>query len=185
MKQETSKKSRKWLWLVSGAVVLLAIGGFQFGQTDWSVFVLIFLAGAIYTIGSIPYYRALEIEESTNLGIFIQLAPVMYLILGWVFLGESISLMQLFSILVILLAPLLIVLTTRRRSRKVKLRAILYAFVYVLFMFSIFSQTFLVMFFTSSTAALHCSSVSAVTAMTRSLEVTSSGSWYSSIFRIA
>lgn len=115
------------------AVILLAITGFSFGQTELPIFLLIIFSGAIYTIGGIPYYRALEIEESTNIGIFVQLAPVLYLVLGWLFLGESFSLYQLIAIPVILLAPLIIVFSTRKRSRKIKIRAIFYAFLYILF----------------------------------------------------
>ena len=115
------------------AIILIAVTGFNFGSTEPYIFLLIILAGAIYTIGAIPYYRALEIEESTNLGIFVQLAPILYLILGWVFLNESFSVYQLIAIPIILLAPLIIVANARKRSRKVKLRAVLYAFLYVLF----------------------------------------------------
>ena len=115
------------------AIILIAIMGFSLGNTELYIIILAILAGAIYTIGGIPYYRALEIEESTNLGIFIQIAPILYLILGWMFLGESFSITQLIAIPIILLAPLIIVMTSRKRSRKVKLRAVLYAFLYILF----------------------------------------------------
>ncbi|MBR2709141.1 EamA family transporter [Candidatus Saccharibacteria bacterium] len=115
------------------ALILMAITDFNFGNTELYIFFLIIFAGAIYTIGGIPYFKALEIEESTNIGIFIQLSPILYLILGWLFLNESFSINQLFAIPIILLAPIIIVANTRKRSRKIKLRAILYAFIYVLF----------------------------------------------------
>ena len=113
------------------ALIILIICGFNFGQTELSVFFIIILSGAIGAIAAIPYYRALEIEESTNIGIFIQLAPILYIIFGYFFLGESFSLNQLLAIFIILLAPALIVATTRKRSRKIKIRAVCYAFLYV------------------------------------------------------
>lgn len=115
------------------ATTILLINGFSFGQTELHVFLLIILAGAISSFSAIPYYRALEIEESTNLGIFIQLAPILYLVLGFFFLGESFSLNQLLAIFIILLAPALIIFTTKKRSRKIKIRAVFYAFLYVFF----------------------------------------------------
>ena len=118
--------------IITALIMLLAMG-FSFVQTDPSIIFLIIFAGALYALGGIPYYRALEIEESTNIGIFIQLAPILYLLLGWMFLGESFSLFQLIAIPVILLAPIIIVATTRKRSRKIKIRAVIYAFAYVLF----------------------------------------------------
>lgn len=114
------------------SVVILIIAGFSFEQLDPVIVGLIVLSGVLSSIAEIFYYWALGIEDSTNLGIFIQLAPIMYLILGWMFLGETVSPLQLLSIAIILVAPILIVVTTRKRSRKVKMRAILLAFLYVL-----------------------------------------------------
>ena len=78
-----------------------------------------------------PYYRALELDDSTNIGIFTQLSPVLYLIFGWFLLDQSFSPIQLLAFFIILSAPFLIVLTTRKRSRKIKIRAVFYAFLYV------------------------------------------------------
>ena len=93
---------------------------------------MLFIAGMMSGIAGIPYFKALEIDNSTNLGIFIQLAPILYLVLGWMFLGETISIMQLVAFVVILLAPILIITTTRKKSRKIRIRAVFYAFLYVL-----------------------------------------------------
>lgn len=114
------------------AIVILAIVGFSFDQFDPATIGLLLLSGVLLGIAEIPYYIALGIEDSTNLGIFIQLAPILYLILGWLFLGEVITPIQLIAIAIILVAPIMIVLTSRKRSRKVKLHAIFLAFLYVL-----------------------------------------------------
>ena len=92
---------------------------------------IFFLSGLLTSFAGIPYYKALELDNSINLGIFIQLAPILYLILGWFFLDETFSLFQLIAFAIILSAPLLIVLKTKKRSRKIKLKAIFYSFIYV------------------------------------------------------
>ena len=118
---------------IIGAIILgISIYNFGFGQLDLPTALLLILSGVLSSIAEIPYYVALGIENSTNLGIFIQLAPIFYLVLGWLLLGETFSPIQLIAIAVILIAPLLIVMTSRKRSRKVKLRAILFAFLYVI-----------------------------------------------------
>ena len=113
------------------AIVALIIMRFNFFEADLGNIGLLLLAGALCSFAGIPYFRALELDDSTNIGIFIQLAPVMYLILGWLFLGETFSPIQLLSFAIIISAPLLIVFTAKKRSRKVKLRAVFFAFLYV------------------------------------------------------
>lgn len=114
------------------AIIILIVAGFSFSQFDSSVLGLLLLAGVLLSIAEIPYYLSLAIEDSTNLGIFGQLAPILYLIFGWLFLGDTFSPIQLLAIGIILVAPVLIVITSRKNSRKVKLRAALLACLYVL-----------------------------------------------------
>lgn len=97
----------------------------------WVYFAIIG-TGLIASVASIAYYRALEIEDSTNIAIFIQLAPVFYLIFGWFLLNERFSPMQFVSFAVILMAPFLIVAKTRKNRRQAKLRAIALAATYVI-----------------------------------------------------
>lgn len=114
------------------AISILLATNFNLFQISHLAISLILLSGVLVSIAGIPYYKALEIEDSTNLGIFMQLAPILYLIFGWLFLGDIFSPVQLIAFLIILSAPTLIILTTRKRSRKVKLKAIFFAFIYVL-----------------------------------------------------
>lgn len=113
------------------AIVLAAIG-FNFFSANPIAISLLFLSGICASVAGIPYFKALEIDDSTNIGIFTQLAPVMYLIFGWFLLGDTFSPIQLIAFAIVLAGPLLIVLTTKKRSRKIKIRAVLYAFLYVL-----------------------------------------------------
>ena len=114
------------------AIIVLIAMGFSFTQFEPSIIWWLLFSGILLSIAEIPYYIALGIEDSTNLGIFIQLAPILYLILGWLFLGEVITPIQLIAIAIILVAPIMIVMTSRKRSRKVKIHAVLLAFLYVL-----------------------------------------------------
>ena len=117
---------------ILAAVVTILFSGFDFLNLDFTVPLLLVLAGICSSLAGIPYYKTLEIDDSTNLGIFMQTAPILYLVLGCLFLNESISPSQLIAFAVIMAAPLLIILNTRKRSRKTKLRAVFYAFLYVL-----------------------------------------------------
>ena len=112
-------------------IIILIVAGFSFNDFNLGTILLLLLSGALASIAEVPYYLALGIDDSTNLGIFIQLAPIIYLIFGWFLLGETFSPLQLVAISIVLIAPILIVLTSRKRSRKVKLRAIFLAFLYV------------------------------------------------------
>ena len=112
-------------------LIILAINHFDFLSAGLPTILLILLSGVFSAIGGIPYYKALEIDDSTNIGIFTQLAPVLYLILGWFFLNETFSPFQLVAFAIIVSAPFLIVFTTKKRSRKIKLKAVFYAFLYV------------------------------------------------------
>lgn len=112
-------------------LILLPLAIPNFASAPATTFLFFFLAGLLASFAGIPYYRALEIDESTNLGIFIQLAPILYLILGWLFLGETILPLQILAFLIIISAPLLIILTSRKRSRNLRLHAAFYAFLYV------------------------------------------------------
>lgn len=117
------------------AVILLVISAFSLPLftipiSTWLVF---FISGLMTSIAGIPYYKVLELDDSTNLSIFVQLSPILYLILGYIFLGDTISVPQLFAFFIILSAPLLVIVTTKKRKlKRLKLRAAAYASLYVL-----------------------------------------------------
>lgn len=112
-------------------LVLLVLTGFSFDPNYALNYALFFASGLLSSVAGIPYYKALELDDSTNIGIFTQLAPVLYLILGWFFLDEVFSPLQLIAFVIILSAPFLIIATTKKRSRKIKIKAVLYASLYV------------------------------------------------------
>lgn len=118
-------------FIILGAIVLLA-SGFNFASFDTAIALNFFFSGILAAIAGIPYIKALEVDNSTNYGIFMQLAPILYLILGWIFLGEQFTPLQLVAFIVVLSAPALIIFSTGKRSRKFKIEAMIYAFLAVL-----------------------------------------------------
>ena len=131
-RQAVSQKLFFGYLFVIASIIVTAISGFEFLTLPISTLALLFVAGLFSSFSGIPYYKALEIDDSTNIGIFIQLSPILYLIFGWFLLGETFSPFQLIAFAIVLAGPLLIVLSSRKRSRKVKMRAVFYAALYVL-----------------------------------------------------
>ena len=117
---------------IVAAFVIFAVTGLNPISIAPEILVPLAASGFLSGIASIPYFRALEIDNSTNLGIFIQLSPVLYLVLGWFFLNETFSPLQIVAFIMILSASLMVVLTARKKSRKIRLRALLLSLLYVL-----------------------------------------------------
>ena len=67
------------------------------------------LAGAINIIGFIYYFKALQLGDAADVHIFGQLSPLISLALGVLILGETITAMQGFGLLLIMAAIILIV----------------------------------------------------------------------------
>ena len=130
-RQAASQKLFFSYFFIIAAIIMFLIFRPDFSAIPIEIFIFVFIAGLLNSLSGVPYYRALELDDSTNVGIFIQLSPVLYLILGWFLLGDSFSPLQLAAFCVVLAAPLLIVFSTRRRSRQIRLRAMLYALLYV------------------------------------------------------
>ncbi len=113
------------------SIIMMFVFGIETDKVPVATMIWFLISGTLSSLAGIPYYRALEIEDSTNLTIFVQMAPVLYLILGWFFLDESFSPLQLAAFVVILAAPILIILTSRKNGRCAKFKAAVMAFLYV------------------------------------------------------
>ena len=125
--------------IISGIIVptaglaILVFTNFNFFSAPSDTITLLLLSGVLGSLAGIPYYRALEIDDSTNVGIFFQFSPVFYLIIGWAIGDESFSIIKLISCIIILAAPLAIILSARKRSRKTRFKAALLAFISIIF----------------------------------------------------
>ena len=95
---------------------------------------LLLLSGALSSVGALAYYQALENEEATGAAIFYQLQPVLFLVADYFIFGEEISIQQILGFAIILLAPVVIVFSRKRRhSRSLALKAAGLLITYVIF----------------------------------------------------
>lgn len=121
-----AQKNFYWLpFFIIGFVCIIATG-VNFTDIPFHVYLLFIFSGFIASVAGIFYYKALELSDSTDFGIFHQLSPVIYLILGWLFLNQNINTHQFIAFFIIFSAPILILVTTKKRSRQIRLKAILY-----------------------------------------------------------
>ena len=127
-----AQKNFYWLPFLIIGIVCFCIAGINFADVPFHSYLLFMLSGASTSVAGIFYYKALEISESTDFGIFYQLSPIFYLILGWLFLGQTITTVQFIAFVIIISAPILIILTTKKRSRNTRMRAIFYVLMDVL-----------------------------------------------------
>lgn len=114
-------------------IIILIVTGFNFTEIPPVALALLLMSGVLGSLAGIPYYKALEIDDSTNIGIFFQFSPILYLIIGWIIGDEHFSIIQLLACFIILAAPLLVVITAKKRSRKVRIKAALLAFISIIF----------------------------------------------------
>ena len=114
-------------------IIILIVTGFNFTEIPPVALTLLLMSGVLGSLAGIPYYKALEIDDSTNIGIFFQFSPILYLIIGWAIGDEQFSIIQLLACFIILAAPLLVVITAKKRSRKVRIKAALLAFISIIF----------------------------------------------------
>ena len=122
-------------FIVVGPALMLIAGimnGFDFGALTPQMALWFFLSGAISSFSTIAYYKALELDESTNISIFYQLAPILYLIGDCLLFSKTFEPITLFGFAFIIAAPILIISCTRKKQRKKKIQAFIYAALYVL-----------------------------------------------------
>jgi len=112
-------------FLIIGIIFLFA-GGINFSNIPIHLYTLFIFSGIGSAVAGIFYYKALEVSDSTDFGIFAQLSPIFYLILGWLFLDQTINIYQSIALLIIIIAPILIIMTTKKRSRHLRIKAVLY-----------------------------------------------------------
>ena len=130
-KESVSQKHFYGWFFVILSIVMLFIFPVDIQATPLYLIGFLILAGCLNSLAGIPYYRAMEMDDTTNISIFVQLAPIVYLVFGWIALHESFSPHQLLGFAIILCGPFLVIATTRKRSRKVKIKAAIQAALYV------------------------------------------------------
>ena len=120
-----------WFFILL-AIIMFLIFPVDFDANPLYLMGFLFAAGCLNSLAGIPYYRAIEMDDSTNVSIFVQLAPIVYLIFGWLVLNEKFSPHQLLAFAIILAGPFLVIASTRKKSRKIKIKAAIQAGLYVI-----------------------------------------------------
>lgn len=121
----SQKTFYRLIYIIFG-IVCIIIGGINFSSVPPYMYLIFILSGIGTAIAGIFYYKALELTDSTDYGIFAQLSPIFYLLFGWLFLNQTIDAYQLIAFLIIIIAPFLIIMTTKKRSRNLRIKAALY-----------------------------------------------------------
>lgn len=94
-----------WAGLADLAVItLLPFINFTWPTTE--VIVWMFLMVVVNIIGSLFYYKAVSVEEISRINIWWALIPVYVLIIGWLALGEGLTIQQFMAFAVLLLGAL-------------------------------------------------------------------------------
>lgn len=101
-------------YLLTALIIFLL---FEVQAVPIAIALFLILSGIIATLSSIPYYMALSKDDTTNVTLLEQFSPIFYLIFGRFILGEQIGGAQLAAFLIVLAAPLLIVLSSKKRSK--------------------------------------------------------------------
>lgn len=109
--------------LIICIVIAIVSKGSVFTSVGWGEIGIFLLAALANFFGSIPYYRALKDDETTEVSLLSQMSPVMALGLGWVLLNETIAPQQLVGFFLILAMAVFIVVGSGRRRFKMKATA--------------------------------------------------------------
>lgn len=114
------------------AIAILLFFKFNPFSIPISTPIILIISGIFSSCAGIFYFKTLEIDNSVNLSIFLQLTSIFYLIFAFIFFNQTISPLQLVAFFIIISASFLIVLRTRKHSRKISLRALLFTILNIL-----------------------------------------------------
>lgn len=81
-------------------LILFAVFGFEFppNGAGWAMLAV----GSLWTLAFVPYFRALQVEETSRVILFLQFLSVFSFILGYFILGETLTPRQGFAFAVLL-----------------------------------------------------------------------------------
>lgn len=118
-----SKKTPQAMKIVNGITYMVVVAIMLFVAPPetietWRI-ALLMISGALASLASIPYFLGLKNEEATGAAIYYQLIPIIYLIVGWTFFNEPITIRQIIGFFVTISAPVIIIFSRKRpRSRR-------------------------------------------------------------------
>lgn len=112
---------------VIAAIIIIAF--FEIDPLEPKQFIFIILSGACYALALIPYYQALKYDNAMVSEIFTQAQPIFVLILGLVFLKDTLSLEQFAAFFLILGAGFITIFGKKKREKKTSIKAATWIFV--------------------------------------------------------
>jgi uncharacterized membrane protein len=117
---------------ISGCVLFVATG---FPILPFRDVAIVMFTGILTAVGAMLYYRALSTEDTSTVIVLIQIQPVMVLILSFLLLHETISVMQFVGFVLILGAA--ITLSARRGMSGIQFSKVLWQLLIVNFLWSL------------------------------------------------
>ncbi len=97
----------------------------QMVSLDLQSMVVIAVSGILYMSAIYFYLQALQAEEASTVAPFFQAAGIFGLILGYLFLGEQLSILQIIGVLLIIAGSVLVSLRFGQRASRVRTRLII------------------------------------------------------------
>lgn len=127
---------------VTGLIILLVTG---FYPIDLKTFIIILASGYLTSIYLLPYYKALSLDDTSTVIPLLQSYPVFVLILGYLLLGESLTMKGYIGSLLIIIASFALALEKLKwgifKFRKsfffIMLSSFLFALAQVLYKFGV------------------------------------------------
>ena len=108
---------------IAGAISIFVSGLFDIPILDK---ILLFITGIITIIWIVLYLFTLEIEETSNVVPWFLSVPVFGYVLGYIFLGETLTFFQILGSLVILFGLILLSINFSGNGKKLKKKPLLY-----------------------------------------------------------
>lgn len=99
---------------------------------------LLFIGAMLFLFGSFPYIKAMQIEEASRVNLWWNLIPVFSLLLGWLFLGETLSLGQIIAFCLLLSGGLIASLHLGGRYRSLRFSRAFYLMVLACILYALY-----------------------------------------------
>lgn len=97
-----------WFTAVLHAVAVIPFFIFvDIGFESYFYAVIMVVAGTLWTVPFLIYYRAMEFEESSRTAILLQMGPIWALVVAYIFLGEGLSGFQAIAFILLLIGGVL------------------------------------------------------------------------------
>ncbi len=122
----------------------------NFHPLPWPPAFLVLLSGALVQLGLLPYLRAISLEDASRVMPLFSITPILVLVFSYLFLGETLSGLQLAGFALVLLGGFLLslkelswrVFAVRRSLKFVLLAGVCFAAAAVLFKFIVDTNDF-------------------------------------------